>query len=742
MRSQRIIVAIVIVQCGMTAWPAPASAQTRPDFGVAPASVPRAPEAAAAASTDSIAVIVFSNISGAAEDDWFGVTLVETLTADVAAVGALSTVGRSAVSRALENLSAGQGADAEATEVRAGRLLGVRWVIGGAYQRLGERLRITARVLEVASATVVHTAKIDGLVTELFALQDRLAADLRRGLSAVGGAGPASAAARTPTISAPANAAVGTAAPSAISAPTAPGGRGFVVAPGAPDTPVAAGGIILPATSLQPGDRSVRHLSVDEAVTLALEQNLDLRVERLNPQIQDLSIAEARSVYAPTLSTSFISDNQNFPTNSFLSGGGGATNILFQELQDSVEVVQELPWAGGRYSASWDGARSTTTSIFTAVYPQLRSNLSLNYTQPLLRNLRIDGPRLQIAITRANREISDIQLRRAIVQTRRTVRNAYWDLVFAQSFLEVQRQSLDLSQESLRGNRRRVEVGTMAPIDIVQAESEVARNEEGVILAEAGVGDAEDRLRALVFDPDAPDFWSIQIQPSDNPVLQAQEIDMDAAVRNALDNRTDLHTLDKDIENTETNIRFYRNQRLPDVNLDVNYRVTGIGGTFLGRDDFYGPVTSRTQTSFGSVLGNLVSNDFPTWTVGVTVAYPLGTSSAKANLEQSRLLRTQAAVNRRSLEVRIAIEVRSAGRRVTANLQRVALTRTARQLTERRLEAEQRRFEVGQTETFFVFQAQRDLSFARISEQQAILDYGRSLVDFDAVQDVPLLGAP
>jgi len=411
-------------------------------------------------------------------------------------------------------------------------------------------------------------------------------------------------------------------------------------------------------------------------------------------------------------------------------------------LSDSVDVEQAVPWAGGRYSLSWDGSHSSTTSIFSSFDPILRSNLNVTYNQPLLRNLSIDGPRQQIAIMRANREISDIQLRRTVVLTQRNVRNAYWVLVFTQSFLEVQRQSLELAQESLRNNRTRVEVGTMAPIDIIEAESEVARNEETVIVAEADVDRAEDRLRTLIFDPDIPDFWSVRIQPSDSPILQARAIDVDAAVRNALDNRTDLDTLDRNIQTTDTNIRYYRNQRLPDVNLDVNYSLTGIGGTFLRRDDFLGPVISTEQTSFGSVLGNIFSNDFPTWTVGVTVAYPLGTSSAKANLERARLERTQADVNRRSLEVRIAAEVRDAGRNVTTNLQRVEATRSARQLAERRLEAEQRRFEVGLSTSFFVFQAQRDLASARSNEQRAILDYTRSLVDFDAVQDVPLFGTP
>ena len=506
-----------------------------------------------------------------------------------------------------------------------------------------------------------------------------------------------------------------------------------------PGAALAVAGVIVPPSALQPADRPVRHLSVDEAVTLALEQNLDLRVERLNPQIQDLSVAEARSVYAPTLSTTFLTNNRNSPSQNIFAGGDiKVTDRLFS---DSVGVVQEVPLAGGRYSVSWDGSHASTTNIFSSFDPILRSNFNANYTQPLLRNLGIDGNRHQIAITRANREISDIQLRRTIVQTQRNVRNAYWGLVFAQSFLDVQRQSLELAEESLRNNRTRVEVGTMAPIDIVEAESEVARNEESVIVAEAEVGRAEDRVRALVFDPDAPDFWSTQIQPSDSPVLRAREIDVAAAVRNALDNRTDLGTLDKNIDNTDTDISYYRNQRLPDVNLEVNYSLSGLGGSRLVRTGgFPGTIVGEEQTSFGSVLGDIFGNNFPNWTVGVSVAYPLGTSFADANLERARLQRSQAQASRRSLEVRVATEVRDAGRNVTMNLQRIEATGEARRLAERRLEAEQRKFEVGMSTSFFVFQAQRDLALARSNEARAILDYIRSLVDFDAVQEVPLGG--
>ncbi len=424
--------------------------------------------------------------------------------------------------------------------------------------------------------------------------------------------------------------------------------------PGGPGALVEVAGVLVPPSVLQPG-RPVLQLSVDEAVALALEQNVDLRVERLNPLLE--------------------------------------------------------------------------------------SNVFLQYNQPLLRNLGIDGSRLQIAITSANRDISDIALRATIVQTERAVRLAYWNLHYGYVSLEVARQSLELAEESLRNNRRRVEVGTLAGINIVSSESEVARNEESVIISEANLDTAEDQLRTLIFEPDAPDFWAIRIQPSDDPTLRAAPIDIDAAVRNAQNNRTDLDTLDKQIENTDTTIRYYRNQRLPDVDLQVNYSLNGAGGTELLRGQgFLGKVTGTEVTSFGSVLGDLLSNDFPTWRVGVTLRYELGNSFAKANLQRARLERTQDDGRRRSLEVQIAQEVRAAGRSVVTDRQRVQATRTALQLFERRLAAEQRQLDLGQSTTFFVVQAQRDLENARNREALAILAYARSLVNFEAVQEIPLFG--
>jgi outer membrane protein len=486
----------------------------------------------------------------------------------------------------------------------------------------------------------------------------------------------------------------------------------------------------------------VRQLSIDDAVRLALEQNLNLRVERLNPQIEDLNIAQARSAWTPNASTTVSANNRDNPPTSFLEGGTGTINQ--ETFSTNVGINQVLPW-GANYFVNWDSARFVTNSIFTNFNPYLSSNLRMNYTQPFLRNFKIDGLRTQLLISKNTREISDVDLRDTVVRTVADVKNAYWSLVFARNSLRVSQQSLDLARESLRNNRIRVEVGTMAPIDIVEGQAEVARNEESVIIAEGDLKRNEDNLRALIMDPSAPDFWNLTLEPTDAPQFQHTAIDIEAAVRTALDKRTDIRRARKTLESSDINIRYYRNQTLPDVNLSVNYGLQGIGGTQFEplRDFTPGSALNRAitaQRSFGSALSNIFGNDYPNWTVGVTIGYPIGRSNAEANLARSKLQYTQSQTQIKSMELQIATTIRDLGRSVNTNAKRVEATRSSRELAEQRLDAEQKKFGVGMTTTFFVLQAQRDLAQARNNELRAILDYNRSLVNFEAAQEAAIGG--
>lgn len=493
-----------------------------------------------------------------------------------------------------------------------------------------------------------------------------------------------------------------------------------------------------PQNAPQPPAGPVLRLTSEEAVTLALEQNLGIQAERLGPQIQDYAVASARAAFTPAFFTTLTTRNESSPPDSFLAGA--APTVSEDRFSTTAGVQQVLPW-GGNYQVTWSGSRTETTR-FTNFNPQLFSSMFAQVTQPLLRNFKIDSFRQQLLVSRNQREIADVQLRQTVEGTRRNVRNAYWDLVGALAAHQVQLQSLELARQQFRNNQRRVEVGTMAPIDIVEAEAEVARNDEALIVAEANIRSAEDRLRALMLNPGRPDFWALRIEPAEQPALQPQAIDVDGAITNALANRTDLIETRKLIEQSDISVRYFSNQRLPDVNLNATYNAIAFGGTEFefGQTGFPPPIIGQTQRSFRSVLGDVFGLDFPTWTFGVTIGYPIGTSTAEAGLARARLQKSQSQTSLKGLELQVATAVRDVGRSVTTNLKRVQATQVARQLSEKRLEAEQKKFSVGMSDTFRVLQAQRDLAVARNQELRAIIDYNKALVDFQAIQVAPLGG--
>jgi len=366
--------------------------------------------------------------------------------------------------------------------------------------------------------------------------------------------------------------------------------------------------------------------------------------------------------------------------------------------------------------------------------------------QPLLRNFKIDGTRQQLLISEKNRDIAGTQLEQSIAVTVRNVRNAYYDLMGAIASLGVQRQSLDLARQSLKDNRARVEIGTMAPLDIVQAEAEVATREEAVILAEAAIERQQDQVRVLVFNPSSPDFWTARIEPIDTVTFTATAVDIDAAVKNALGKRTDLEVARRNLEINDVNIRFFRNQTLPEVNASVSYNARAIGGLQVTRAPDpdtnlpTGPILSSAQQSYFSTLTSAFAGDFPGWNVQLNMSYPIGGSSQEAQLARARLQQTQSQRQLASLELQIATQVREAGRNVQTNAKRVDATRASRALAEKRLEAEEKKYQAGMTSSFFVLTAQRDLNIARNAELIALVEYSKSVVNFTAVQQSPLFG--
>jgi outer membrane protein TolC len=497
----------------------------------------------------------------------------------------------------------------------------------------------------------------------------------------------------------------------------------------------------MPATAEQ---GPVRRMSIDDAVATALEQNLDLQVERINPQLQDLSIDQFKAAYTPNFVSTVSSSDSTQPSTSFLSGS--ATGITNGRSVFNFGVASLTSWHGGSYDVRWNNSRNTTNNAFSTFNPQLNSSISATFSQPLLRNFRIDGARQQLLVGQKNREISDVQLQQSIALTTRNVRNAYYDLIYAIGNLAVQRQSLGLAQQSLKDNRARVEIGTMAPLDIVQAEAEVATREESVILAEAAIERQQDAIRGLVYNPSSPEFWTARIEPTDTVTFVPTAVDTEAAVKNALTQRTDIVNARKNLEINDVNIRYFRNQSLPEVIANVNYNAQAIAGTQVvrARDPQTGlptgEIVSSTSVGLISGLGSTFSGDFPGWSVQLDMSYPIGRSTQEAQLARARLQQTQAERQVASLEMSVTTQVRDAARNVQTNAKRVDATRSSRVLAERRLEAEEKKYQAGMTQNFFVLQAQRDLNIARNNELLALVEYAKSVVNFTAVQQAPLFG--
>ncbi|MCX6545616.1 MAG: TolC family protein [Acidobacteria bacterium] len=488
----------------------------------------------------------------------------------------------------------------------------------------------------------------------------------------------------------------------------------------------------VPAGSAQP-------LSLEEAVKLALENNLNVRVERINPQLQDLSIAQARTAWTPNLTSTVRNGRTVSPITSFFAG---ASNQLVRDsFSANVGANQLLPW-GANYTVLWDASRGKSNSVYDSPNPSLASNLNFTFTQPLVRNRQVDNARQQLTVTRMNREISDVSLRQTVLATIRNVKYAYWNLKASAAAYVVAQQSLDLAKESLRNNRSRVEIGTMAPIDIVEAEAEVARRDEAAIVAESNVRRAEDALRTLILDPKSATFWAVKFDLTDQPVFAPPTVDVEGAVKAALEKRTDLRSARKNLDLTESNIKFQRNQILPDVNAQVAYGLTGSGGTELtfGEGGFPPPVIGQVKEGLGKVLSRLFSNDFHGWSFAVNVSYPIGTSIAEANLARTRLQLSQARIQLQNLELQVTSSVRDVARQVETNQKRVVSTQATERLMARRLEAEQKKYAAGMSTTFLVFQAQRDLADARYSALAALLNYNTSLVDLETVQEAPTAG--
>ncbi len=492
-------------------------------------------------------------------------------------------------------------------------------------------------------------------------------------------------------------------------------------------------------------------LSLKDAIELALENNKDIEVTRKNDRIAEFDLTAARGFYQPRLTGQTYYERSTIPNTGIFSTNQTTTtnNIL-----GNAALTGYYPSQGTVFQGTFNNTRLTTDNPISILSPQFNSSLGFNVTQPLFRGRKFDQPRRQIEIAKKNLTLTDVQFRQRSIETIAAVQKAYWDLTYALRNLQVQRDSLVDAKRQLEHNRRLVEEGQLAPIDIVAAETQVANFEQTVYDALNTANLSENALKNLISPNRTDILWSQAIMPVE-PVERAVPVTtLPEAMTLAVDNRPELeiNKVQKDINLIDQ--RFYREQKKPQIDLVASYSSSGIGGSL--NPNFNNPFTRTActvptspeclaiiaqQQAFLSQIGgsgtaftDIFQNKYPTFRVGINFNLPLwGDKTAAAQLGRVKVEAERLETQREQIEQGIEVEVRNALQAVRTGEARLRSAAIARENSVKQYESEQRKLDEGQSDVYKVLERQTALTTARSNELRARTELNKAIAELERV---------
>ncbi len=474
-------------------------------------------------------------------------------------------------------------------------------------------------------------------------------------------------------------------------------------------------------------------LTLDQAIEMALKNNNDIDTSRNDTKIADFNLKGARGIYDPLLTSSDYYEKLVTPTASAI--GGAVNGAVSQTRYNATAGVNGFtPVGGGSYSALFNPTRTTTSNTNSFLNPQFPSSLNFAYTQPLLRNFRIDSNRRTILIARKNIDISDelLQLKALTIIT--SVEQAYWDLVFAMRNLQIQIDTLKQAKEQLESNKRLVAGGVLAPIEVVAANAQIATFEQLVYAAQESVTRAENTMKTLILPDRTSAEWSRPLTPVTPTGLDVPHVPLEAALADALKNRPEIAQLVTTAEINRIDQRFYRNQTKPQIDLVGTYTDQGLAGTPTAAA--ISPTTGLNRVPPNLVgglfnsLGNLFAQNYPSYHIGVNISFPFGNRVAKANLGNSLVQGDRIANLRAQEEQTVEAEVRNALQALRSAESKLESATAARVAAEELYNSEVRQFRAGTTTFYLVAKRQTDLNAARGRELQARTDLNKAISTF------------
>lgn len=495
-------------------------------------------------------------------------------------------------------------------------------------------------------------------------------------------------------------------------------------------------------------------MTLREAIALALINNKDIEVARDNVKIAEYDLLTTRGAYDPRFSSQTYYEKLKSPATSFLSG---ASKVETSDFTGTARFEGLMPKYGGAYHVDFSSIRQTSNSQFSVLDPQYPTALTLSYTQPLLRGFRFDLPRRQIAVAKKNLSLTDAQFRQRAIEVITSVQRTYWDLVFALRNLQIQRDSLNDSRTQLAHNRRMVAEGSLAPIDVVAAETQVANFEQAEFSALEDVNRAENNLKNMIAENQKAKLWDLSIIPTDQADLTLPDVSLTDAMSAAVQNRQELRQSDLAREINLLDQRLYRDQTKPEIDLIGSYGVVGNAGTLTSTSNpltasndlqrarvnelsvLAGlqplpptPIASIPSNLFGGYpqsLVNLGSNQYNNFRVGVSISLPLHNRTAEGQLGHALVEGKRIVTQREQLEQLIQVEVRNALQSLKTAAARLRSAAVGRSTAEQQYESEKRKLDVGQSTVFLVLERQTALATARGNELRAQTDLNKSIAE-------------
>ena len=522
-------------------------------------------------------------------------------------------------------------------------------------------------------------------------------------------------------------------------------------------------------------------LSLDDAIKRALENNNDIEVARDDVRFAETQLHALEGIFDPVFSITPTYDKRISPQQSSLGGGAQTGTTSTTTYSWNPAVVKQFGRGGGNYFLQFDNNYTNTSNSFSLLNPFYSSNLSMTFTQPLLRDRSIDNNRRQIRIQRKRLDQTDADFRQRTIDVITRVQQAYWELVFSLRDQQNQLANLNLSRESLRNVEAQIAAGAKAPLERAEVQTELANRETSLLTAVQNVAIAENNLKVLIFKEPSNPEWSAQLTPTDSPKFDTTPVNLTDALKAARENRPELRRLRLQGDINDIDISFFRNQTKPQIDLVGTVALTGLAGT-----DVSGALPPGTQVpliganfetnasafllsqiqalqaaqglpvavsplinaqggpnttligGYPRTLRNLFTGETRNVTVGVSIALPFKNKTAEANLAGARIQKEQLQASTRSQEQIIEVDVRNSAQAVESARQRVLSARDARTNAELQLEGEQRLYQVGRSTTFLLFQRENALANARASELRAETDYNKAIADLQRATSTTL----